>query len=269
MIYFVVFIIILFVIFIFMIKPRKNFSKMQDFKSYLYAHRGLHDNKGDFPENSLGSFALAVKKGYGMEFDLQLSKDGKIVVFHDSSLKRMSGLDLKVADLTYDELKEIKLLNSQEIIPLFDDLLKLVDGKTPLIVELKAEDKNIDSLCRKVSEKLDSYKGLYCVESFNPFVVAWFKKNRPNYIRGQLSSKDLAGDILPINKGLLANLMLNFISRPDFIAYDHNYRDALVFNLINKLWNPPTVSYTVKNQDDFNKNKKYFDLQIFEGFEPK
>lgn len=141
---------------------------MEPFKRWLYAHRGLHDNSSDAPENSLRAFKRAVEAGYGIELDIQLSKDKKPVVFHDFTLERICGRPGKVCDYTYEELRRFKLCDSDEGIPSFADVLKLVDGRVPLIVELKIEHTDL-SLCPIADKLLRQYSGRYCIESFHPW----------------------------------------------------------------------------------------------------
>ena len=108
-----------------------------------YAHRGLHTKDQSIPENSLRAFGLAVENGYGMELDVQLSKDGQVVVFHDDTLNRICGVDKRVDEMTYEELKKLSLAGSiNDHIPLFSEVLAMVNGDTPLIVELKTGKRN-------------------------------------------------------------------------------------------------------------------------------
>ena len=170
---------ILLALYLLMIMPRIiNKPSREPFTGVLYAHRGLFDNESDAPENSMAAFKKAVDGGYGIECDVQLSKDGVPVIFHDFTLERVTGQKGKVIDYTYDELLNFNLMNSQEKIPRFEDFLKMVDGKVPLIVELKIERFDV-SVCSKADELLSKYKGVYCIESFNPFGVhfcVWCEK---------------------------------------------------------------------------------------------
>ena len=145
-----------------------------------YAHRGFHGEEG-IPENSMAAFKKARESGYGIELDVQLTKDGVMVVHHDYDLKRTCGVNKKIADLTYRELCRYRLMGTRERIPRFVEVLREVDGKVPLLVELKMETCN-RKLCKKVAKALDQYKGLYCMECFHPYALYWFKKNRPEVI---------------------------------------------------------------------------------------
>ena len=128
-----------------------------------YAHRGLHDNISDAPENSLAAFQKAVDAGYGIELDVQMTADGKVVVVHDFNLKRISGVDKEIDQCTYEELQDYPIYGSDQRVPLFEDVLKAVDGKVPLIVELKYKEGS--KICEKAQELLNSYTGIYCIES--------------------------------------------------------------------------------------------------------
>ena len=176
-------------IYLFLIAPSGRKRQTAEFfekNGINYAHRGLHGN--GVPENSLEAFRLAFENGYGMELDLHVTADDKLCVFHDGTLKRMCGVDGKVEEKTVEELRRIRLAGTEQYIPTFDEVLALVDGKTALIVEIKGENTNT-RVCELAAEALDKYKGAYCIESFNPAYVAWFKKHRPEVIRGQLSAR--------------------------------------------------------------------------------
>ncbi|HEM3726246.1 TPA: hypothetical protein U1D16_001659 [Streptococcus suis] len=253
-------------LFFYLLAPRRKVVDFQPFLNWDYAHRGFHDNAGPAPENSLLAIQLAVEKGYGIEFDIRLSKDGQLVVFHDETLKRTSGIDRNIEELTYEELLAYSLFNSQERIPLLSQVLSEVAGRVPLIVELKSEGMDVADLCRRTIAELDVYEGLFMVESFNPLVVAYFRKHRPTYIRGQLSGN--LGDRKGIIYIAVRYLLSNVLARPDFVAYDHLYQNNLSLQLLKSVFGIPLVCYTVKSPEEYEKNKSMFDLQIFEGFDP-
>ncbi len=195
---------------------------MLSFRTKVFAHRGLHDGRKVAPENSLAAFARAADEGWGIELDIQLSRDRQVVVFHDASLNRMCGICGRVRDYTYEELRALRLGESEERIPLFSDVLRLVDGRVPLIVELKGTGGFDPVLAEKAADLLDHYSGEYAVESFHPRYVYWFRRHRPLVRRGQLCT-----DFFLTNaRGqrwqffLLESQLTNFITRPDFIAFD-------------------------------------------------
>ncbi len=255
----------------------------------LYAHRGLHDNSGDAPENTLAAFGRAVMAGYGIECDVQLTKDGVPVVFHDFTLARCArypkgeipedavrnedgsfGVAGKVIDYTYDELLRFHILDSKERIPRFEDFLKLVKGRVPLIIELKIELKDL-SVCSKVDELLKGYKGVYCIESFNPLGLYWYRKHRPKVMRGQLSDefhKDKPEEFKGPLYFILTNLFFNFLTKPDFIAYNHKYSQNISLRLCRHLFGSVTAAWTIKSNEQLQAAQKGFDIIIFDSFIP-
>ncbi len=238
------------------------------FLGFLYAHRGLHDNDSDAPENSLAAFRKAVEAGFGMELDIQLSKDRIPVVFHDFTLKRVCGVEGKIRDYTLEELKTFRLYQSNEQIPTFAEVLKLVDGKVPLIVEFKGENTDV-SLCPIADKLLQEYSGLYCVESFNPLMVAWYRRHHKDIFRGQLSEKFFSNGKKNILHFVLQNMMLNFLSKPDFISYKCTDYDALSRRLCCGLFKATAVTWTIKSAEELKEMRKHFEIFIFEGFMPK
>ncbi len=257
-------------VYLFMVCPRVcGKVDRTPFMGVNYAHRGLFDNKSDAPENSLAAIRKAVEAGYGIEFDVQLSKDDVPVVFHDASLKRMCGVDGKVWEYTLEELQQMKLADSQETIPTFAKVLETINGSVPLIIEYKMD--RVDTkVCVLGNELLKNYEGVYCVESFHPFAVKWYKKNRPDIMRGQLCEEYWRYNN-KLSKPLayfLAFLLSNFMTRPDFIAYKH--QDVKNFSRrVCSLLGALPVCFTVKNQAEYEKAKKNFDLIIFDSFIPK
>ena len=236
---------------------------------HYYAHRGLHDNQSDAPENSMAAFRKALDAGYGIEMDVQLTKDRIPVVFHDETLNRVCGVDGKVRDYTFEELQQFHLYHSDEKIPLFSDFLKLIDGKVPLIIEIKIHE-DYKTVCRIADEFISQYQGVYCIESFHPLAVKWYKDHRPDVIRGQLSSR-LApkGEREPFLYKMSHYLLCNCAAKPDFIAYEHLHKSNLSRTLCQHLYHALSVAWTIKSQEQLDASKKQFDLFIFEGFIPK
>lgn len=250
-------------------KLRKN-PIINRLKGYHYAHRGLHDNKSNAPENSINAFTLAVEKGYGIELDVQMTKDMVAVVFHDYNLKRACEVDKKISELEYKELLTYRLFASQERIPTFREVLNCIDGKVPIIVELKIP-WNPDITCKATSKELKDYKGIYCIESFNPFGLGWYKKHYPNVVRGQLST-DFSKEKIKGSKMqyfILKHLLFNFYTKPDFIAYQHKYKKGISFTICRRLYKALAVAWTIQTQEELQDSKDYFDLFIFDSFIPK
>lgn len=237
------------------------------FKKWMYAHRGLHDNSGDAPENSLKAFQNAVDEGFGIELDVQLSKDGVPVVFHDFTLARICGAEGKVSDYSYEELRQFTICTSNQRIPRFEDVLKLVAGRVPLIVELKIERTNI-SVCRAADRLLSKYKGMYCIESFNPLGVLWYRRNRRKVVRGQLSDAFHREGYMGPLTFLLQNLLFNWLGKPDFVAYNHKHPRMLSRSLCRKLYRSTAAAWTIKSGEELEAARKNFDIFIFDSFVP-
>ncbi len=231
-----------------------------------YAHRGLHkgNKEGTPPENSLEAFELACRAGYGIELDVQLSKDGVVMVFHDDTIIRMTGKKGRVRDYTAEELGKIKLADSEQTIPTFREVLALVDGRVPLLVELKGESFD-KSLCPKVAEILKEYKGDYCLESFNPLLVGEMKKYLPESYRGLLYTNACKEKkkITVINVAVTL-MLLNFIAKPNFIAYNKVYRSKLQVKLTTKLFKAPRFVWTTRSEEELETARRLGECAIFE-----
>ena len=228
------------------------------------AHRGLHDK--EIPENSLPAFENAINNGYAIELDVQMIADGTLVVFHDESLSRVTNNDGYLKFLNKSDLEILTLKGSKEKIPTFEETLKFINGRTPILIEIKNKSK-VGDLEKKVIELLKDYKGEYAVESFNPYVLQYFEKHAPNILRGQLAGY-LKKEKLPFfQKFALKRMLLNkHISKPNFIAYEAK---PLPNRFVRKFKNLPLIAWTVKSQNEYLKVVKYCDNVIFEDFEPK
>ena len=248
-------------LFIFAVMPRRKREAAEPFLQTHYAHRGLWGE--GVAENSLSAFSSAVEAGYGIELDVQLSADGEVVVFHDESLARVTGCEGSLYEKELSFLKTLCLSGTKDTIPTLREVLALVDGKVPLLIEIKS-DHAWRTVCEKTAALLDSYTGAYCIESFHPLCVAWFRKHREGIVRGQLSArlwKEKKHRTLPYL--IVQNLLLNFYARPDFIAYDFRDRNYFAFRLA-LLWQPYTFAWTVKSAEEAKKARR-FDALIFEG----
>lgn len=242
---------------------------MEDiFKSWLVetpiAHRGLHDKVS--PENSLSAFSKAIEKGYAIELDVQLLSDNTVVVFHDESLSRMTGNDGYIKFLNKEDLKVLKLAGSKEHIPTFEEVLKLVDGRTPLLIEIKNQFK-VGKLEQKVIDMLKNYNGEFAIQSFNPFSLQYFKNHAPNFLRGQLSGYFKGEKLAWIKKFLLKRMSFNkSTSEPNFISYDAS---TLPNRFVRKFKKLPLLAWTVRSKEEYLKVIKYCDNIIFENFIPE
>ncbi len=227
------------------------------------AHRGLHDKHT--PENSLPAFKKAIEKGYAIEIDLQMTKDGVIVVFHDDFLDRMTTAKGDIKDKTFDEIKNLVLKNSDEKIPTFSEFLSLIDGKTPVLIEIK-DHPNIGIAEEKIAKQLAGYKGEFAIQSFNPFIVKWFKKNT-GFCAGILSCFFCDVKLAWYKKLMLKNLYLLKNVKADFVSYEASA--GYTFNKLKRLKNKkPILFWTVKSFDDMQRYKQVCDNVIFENFLP-
>jgi len=261
---------VLCIVYVLALQGRRNHPLWSCFRAQRFAHRGYHD-KPQIPENSLPAFRRAIEHGWGAELDVHLLKDGTLAVFHDSSLSRCTGAQGIIEDLTLAELKALRLEGTDEQIPLFDEVLALFEKAAPLIIELKTARGNHAALAKAVCERLDAYKGEYCIESFDPFALIDVKKLRPEICRGQLSmnfEKDKAG--LPWYKRFIAgNLLLNFLTVPDFIAYKFEDRKCYCLRSAVRVWGAQEVNWTIRKKEDLLACEAAGGIPIFECFDPE
>ena len=224
------------------------------------------------PENSLAAFRAAVERGYGIELDVHLLKDGTLAVLHDSDLKRMTGRDGRIEDLTLAELPECHLSGTQQTIPTLRQVLELVNGRVPLILEIKTAGKNAETLTEAVVKLLADYKGLYCLESFDPQVLRYLRRNCPHIVRGQLAEDSVTRDKTYswFTRFICSYYLENFLTLPDFIAYRFEDRENTSITLCRgRLWGLQGVSWTIRSPGDFTTAKEEGWIPIFENFDPK
>jgi len=245
-------------------------NKLSYFQTPYIAHRGLYDNHEDYPENTIAAFERAAQAGYGIELDVHLTSDDRLVVFHDADLQRACDFDLAISDVTFDELSNHRVFGSSQTIPLFTDVLALIGGKVPLIVEIKTG-RDIASICSKTDAILSAYNGAYCIESFDPRILMWYRKNHPDVIRGQLSDVFGPGEGSGNDKldWVLTNLLLIPLTWPDFIAYNWQHAAKFALHFWHRLLHCPLVAWTLESQDQLDKARHSFDVYIFEGFTPE
>lgn len=242
--------------------------------NYKYAHRGLYDE--DAPENSLKAIGNAIEAGYAIELDVRLTKDKQVVAFHDNELKRMTGVEGRVRDFTLEELRMFRLNGTNEKIPTLNEILQAVDGKVPILFEMKSF-----GISKKLEQKFYSvvknYNGKYAVQSFSPYSLRWFRRNAPEVLRGQLSC-DLkhVNFKVPPHQRVFLNLVMylikrletNFICRPNFISYEfHRINTTLLQQLRKK--GACILAWTISNEEQFLDVHPFIDSVIFESFLPE
>lgn len=224
-------------------------------KSYIIAHRGVHNNQTIY-ENTLEAFKQAIKKDYIIELDIRLTKDNQIIVFHDENTKRITKQNKIVEENTYKELNNQNIIH----IPLLSEVLELVKGKVPLLIEIKHTNKNIETI---LMETISKYQGEYAIQSFNPKVLYWFKRNYPSIPRGQLSHKYTNKKISSTKKSILSNMLFNFLTKPNFISYKYNELSPSRITKYKKR-NIRVIGWTITNEREFEHYKHYYDNLICE-----
>lgn len=250
--------------YLFLIAPgRSRAGQRFPFHGQNIAHRGLHDASSGVPENSLAAFRAAAEAGYGAELDTRLTKDGVVVVLHDSDLFRMTGEHVTVESLDFAELQQYRLGGTDERVPRFSEVLDVLSAaQVPVIVEVKASpDHRRGELCRKVLDIIDAHTGNFCVESFDPFVVAWFRFHAPDLLRGQLTAqkKALGGGLLA---AMSSRMLIACIGRPQFIAHRAGKKSLGV--KLAELLGAMRVTWTAHDRTEEAKS----DTVIFEGYRP-
>ena len=249
--------------------PGRRKCGLDKYKDVKFAHRGLHgDGRA---ENSMSAFRAAKDAGFGIELDVRLSRDGELVVFHDPNLDRVCGVSGRVIDYTAEELSKMSLSGTDDGIPTFSEVLEIIDGAVPLLVEIK-HDLGEGGVAEKLAEVIAGYKGDYIVESFNPLALRKVRQLMPDVPRGILSMRyseepKYKGKLLYF---LLENMLLNFLMRPDFIAYEKTGHGNFILRRIRRKIGTPLFAWTVRSEEEEIKAvSDGFDSIIFEGYVPK
>lgn len=250
----------------FAVFPRLSEKKrIRSLSISMFAHRGYHDIYHQIPENSLSAFKAALAHGYGIELDLHLTLDGELIVFHDDTLERLCGRRGTVEEMTYKELKECCLLGTSEKIPLFQEVLSVVDGSVPLLIELKIPSRSL-KICERTYDLLKDYPGFYMIQSFNTLGLRWFRLNAPHVLRGQLASHLTIETTKEswIIKFIVQNLLCNFIGRPDFISYKFSDLPHVSVLFLKHVLRIPIAVWTLATNETLKRGISSYTMQIFE-----
>lgn len=229
-----------------------------------FAHRGLHDSAR--PENSLAAVEAAIRAGYPVEIDVQPTSDGEAVVFHDWNLRRLTGRDMRVALVARAELAPLRLLDTTERIPLLREVLDLVAGQQPLVIELKNR-RQPGLLEPAVSRLLRNYPGPCAIHSFNPFTLGWFRRHHSDLLRGQISCAFDTDGMAGWKKAILEHYGMNWMSRPHFISHQLKRLPAAVPLLLRRL-GKPLLAWTITGLAEQRHAQRWADNYFFEGFTP-
>ena len=227
------------------------------------AHRGFHGN--GIPENSKPAFLKAIELGYPIETDVQLTSDLVPVCFHDDTLNRMTGKDARIWDVSFEDVRKLKLADSDEQIMTFEEFLNLVDGRVPLLIEIKSQPPHNEDVAKKVIDLLKNYKGEYVIQSFDPRVMRVIRKIAPTVIRGQLIEPEKNEKLNPLTHFILSKGLMNFMSKPDFINYNAKY-----LPLSRRLKKGKRVlCWTIQNEVEEEKALPFVEGYVFENIVPK
>ncbi|HEX9965621.1 MAG TPA: glycerophosphodiester phosphodiesterase family protein [Allosphingosinicella sp.] len=237
---------------------RSRRSELERLGAVPFAHRGLHG--GALVENSGGAIAAAVDRGYGVELDVQLSRDGEAMVFHDHELGRLTAGQGPVAARTAAELQAVPLNLCNEAMPRLGEALSIVHARAPLLIEVKSPDRQVARLCAAVARAVSGYGGPFAVMSFNPEVGAWFARRAPEVLRGLVVTEEGKRGL----KGRIERPLALWRARADFLAYD--IRDLPSrFAGRRRSRGLPVYTWTVRSEADRARASAYADQIIFEA----
>lgn len=247
------------------LSPVASGKRKDQMKKYcgIYYHRGCYDNLS-IAENSIAAFKKCTELHCGIELDVQLTKDKRLIVFHDDDLLRMCGVDMAVKDSAYDDIKSLSLLNTDAQIPLLAEVLKSIGGRVPVYVELKCHDQRYKDLTDQAIALIKEYPGNYLLCSFNPLILRYLKKQYPEYLRGIIASGSDRKNILTV---FLGYMFLNWLACPDFISYDFQKETwPLKWN---RLLGRILAGWTIADIKQYQKIKDHYQLYVIEHFDPR
>jgi len=237
-------------------------------KTRLIAHRGLHAADGTVPENTMAAFAAAIDRGYGIEMDVNALKDGTVVVFHDKNLERLCGDPRRLVDVTLPEIRDLRILGTEERIPTLPEVLAFVAGRVPLLIELKPFGP-YKPLCEWFMRDMEGYAGPWAMHSFHPGAVNWFRDTHPEVIRGQISEffeDDKAMN--PFVKFAMKHLLFNLVTRPDYVNYGVHDMPNRICDRIQKR-GTVVIGYAARSQEQLDMMRSRYSNAVFEFFIPK
>ncbi|MGB8225198.1 MAG: glycerophosphodiester phosphodiesterase family protein [Polyangiales bacterium] len=232
-----------------------------------FAHRGLHDEAAGIPENTLAAFDAAIASGYAIELDVRQMGDGALVVFHDSNLRRACGIDGRLSDLAWGDVKQTGIFGTEHQMPLFDEVLALTAGRVPLLVEVKKDSGHHD-IERALHDTLSRYHGPFAVQSFSPTALRWFRKHAIGAALGLVAGPLTGEDIPALKKFSSRSLLGALVSRPDFINYDLRAMPDAWIGVISRLASLPVICWTVRTDEDKQKAERLGLNYVFENVRP-
>ena len=243
---------------------RHSFNLKEELLRTPIAHRGYFNEV--HPENSLGAFQRAVDHGFAVELDIQMTKDDVVVVFHDNDLHRMCGVSKKVKELTYEEIKQLSLYDTNATVPTFEEVLAVLDSKVLVVVEFKSVKGKNEILVDKAIEMLRNYPGKFVVQSFDPTIVRQLMKKAPEFRRGLLVGDMREAEYPKLLRYALSHMHLNFMCKPEFIDTDWNWCPKRM-----ERWHKKgklLICYTARSLEQYEFALNKYDNVIFEQFDP-
>lgn len=236
------------------------------------AHRGLHVEAKGIVENSASAVKAAIAEGYAIEVDLQCAADGMPVVFHDATLDRLTQESGTVASRDAESLRAIALRGSGDRILSLPDLLALVAGRVPLLIEVKSTWGRYPRFAEAIAAALAPYPGKVAVMSFDPDLVADFRRLAPSLPRGLVSERfgdARYWDKLPkLRRFAMRHLLTARIAKPDFIAYDVRALPSIAPWIARNIFGLPLLTWTVRSEAAKEIARRHADAAIFEGVTP-
>jgi len=229
------------------------------------AHRGLYS--GVIPENSRTAFECAVNGNYPIELDVQLTVDNHLVILHDWTLRRMTGKNGIVTKVKYKDINRLYLSGTKEKISLLVDVLKMINGKVPLIIEIKCKSNSVQKICQEVYVVLQKYSGDVAISSFNPFVVRWFAQNAPEIIRGQNFTDFKDKNIIEARLRQFVAYSVGIVSNndPDFFACCASMLPQSYLARIVQKRKKPILVYAITDKREYDKIRNIINNQFFDN----
>lgn len=232
------------------------------------AHRGLHDAKRGVVENTASAFAAAIESGYAIECDLQLSGDGEAMVFHDDTVDRLMERNGTVGAMRARELRKLAFKAGKDRIQTLGELLDQIEGRVPLVIELKSHWDGNERLLSRALAVLEPYPGPYALMSFDPEVIAALRERSPDTVRGIVADRatDPFYDCLPVSRRIeLQRFTHSHATRPHFVSFDWRYFPFAPVNAFRQRGGP-VISWTIRSTESAAAARRYSDQITFEGF---
>ena len=236
------------------------------------AHRGLHDSARGIIENMPAAIKAAIEADFSIEVDLQLTADGEAMVHHDDALGRLNEGSGPLLGMTSEKLKAVKFKDTSERMMSLGDLCALVQGRVPLVVEVKSHFDGDRKLVARMAEVLSSYSGPVVGMSFDPDQVLALREKMPGLPRGIIAQRDYDDDywkkLTPEQRQSMLHLRHAFRTRPHFVAFWIDQLPAPAPWIARNIFRLPLLTWTVKTPEQRARAGRHADQMIFEGFVP-